>query len=314
MATASIYKPGEITESIEYTTKEEILDQIPDNEDNIISAQDVRDAIYTLWQRNQSLFDGATFSLFFQNDDPTPFKVGGIPAGTSFPNPTNMQDMWDKLLYPYVEPEAFFTTSDKILQLGESKPVQFNWKVVKKTNDITSIIVQGSPVVTTGNTQTGTITVNAVSSITPQLVTLSATDGTEVITDTASISWLNKIYWGNIDIGGLNLTTNPSDSSLASSFVDSSFIRSLLGNKLSSTITNSYNGINGSGNHLIFAWPSSFTNSKTPTFTVNGLNSTAFTNIKTDWSFTNQHGYITDYEVWISNTVQNSPISLFNIN
>jgi hypothetical protein len=48
-----------------------------------------------------------------------------------------------------------------------------------------------------------------------------------------------------------------------------------------------------------------------PIFTVNGLPNTAFTRLKTNWAFTNQFGFSgSDYEVWISNTQQNSPLTV----
>ena len=65
--------------------------------------------------------------------------------------------------------------------------------------------------------------------------------------------------------------------------------------------------MNGNGNYLIFAFPSNFGN---PNFNVNGLTNNAFTKVKSNFPFTNQFGYITNYDVWISNTVQNSPLNI----
>ena len=50
MATASYYGVGTPEFSIEYTTIPELLNQLSDNSDNSIDAQDVRDSVYTLWQ------------------------------------------------------------------------------------------------------------------------------------------------------------------------------------------------------------------------------------------------------------------------
>ena len=62
---------------------------------------------------------------------------------------------------------------------------------------------------------------------------------------------------------------------------------------------------------MVFAWPTSF---GTPAFVVNGLPNTAFTLISSAFSFTNANGYVNTYDVWISNTAQNSPIASFQIN
>jgi hypothetical protein len=80
------------------------------------------------------------------------------------------------------------------------------------------------------------------------------------------------------------------------------------GSSLSSSKTKNYNNINGDGDYLIFAWPSGVPGYDVPDFKVNGFINTAFTNVKTSWLFTNQFGYDNNYEVWISNTLQNAPL------
>ena len=87
------------------------------------------------------------------------------------------------------------------------------------------------------------------------------------------------------------------------------------GSELSTTKSKTYNNINGfdglSGNHLIFAWPSNISGAYTPYFMVNGLMSTAFTRVRNNWQFTNSFGFSgSDYEVWVSNTIQNSPLNV----
>jgi len=82
------------------------------------------------------------------------------------------------------------------------------------------------------------------------------------------------------------------------------------GKELRTNRLRSYNGIDGAGQYLAFAWPTSF---GTPSFTINGLPNTAFTKISSSISFTNMHSYTTNYDVWLSNTAQNSPITSFVI-
>lgn len=311
--------------AIEYSTVEELLSQLPDNTDNIIVAQDIRDAVYTLWERTDT---GLTASVFFQNENPTPVSVGGIPAGSTFPDPTDMQEMWNKLLYPYVAPSCSLGP-DYNREYGDpnglaTNSITFNWSVTKNSEDIISITVAGQTIIPTGDSQNGNIVVTGTHSVTPgasQVNTFNMLvgDGTQNDTDTAKITWRNKIYWGSIDLGGVNLTTNPSSLPSVISICDDDAILNLTGagvgsgSQLSATKNKTYNGINGSGEHLIFAWPSSVAGSTTPTFTVNGLPNTAFTRVRTASAFTNQFGFTTNYEVWVSNTLQNSPISLFSI-
>lgn len=312
--------------AVEYSTVEELLSQLPDNTDNIIVAQDIRDAVYTLWERTSD--SSATASVFFQNANPTPVTVAGIPAGSTFPNPTDMQTMWNSLLYPYVAPSCSLEP-DYIREYGNpngltTNSITLNWSVIKNSESITTINVNGQLITPTGNSQTGSITVTGTHSLTPgasqiNTFSMSVTDGTQTDTDNATITWMNKIYWGSIDLGGINLTINPQLITQVALICDDDSILNLdgagigSGSQLSITKNKIYNGINGNGNHLIFAWPSSVEGSDAPIFTVNGLPNTAYTRVRTLSSFTNQFGFTTNYEVWVSNTLQNSPISLFSI-
>jgi hypothetical protein len=304
--------------AIEYSTVEELLSQLPDNTDNIIVAQDIRDAVYTLWERTG---DGLTASVYFQNENPTPVTVGGIPAGSTFPDPTDMQTMWNRLLYPYVAPSCSLGPT-YTREYGDpnglaTNSINLNWSVTKNSEDITSITVVGQSVVPTGNSQTGSVTVTGTHSVTPgasqtNTFSMSVTDGTQTDTDNTTITWMNRIYWGSIDLGGVNLTTNPQLVTQVALLCDDDAILDL-NDQLSTSKNKSYNGINGNGDHLIFAWPSSVSGATSPTFTVNGLPNTAFTRVRTASAFTNQYGFTTNYEVWVSNTLQNSPIALFSI-
>jgi hypothetical protein len=148
---------------------------------------------------------------------------------------------------------------------------------------------------------------------------MSAFDGTTTSNSSTSITWMNRIYWGRIDlssIGNPNLTTNPGSASSVASLCTDTLIRSLTGasvgsgKELSTSKDKTYTGINGSGQYLIFAWPSSVSGALTPTFTVNGLPNTAFTRVRTASPFVNQFGFTTNYEVWVSNTLQNSPLNI----
>jgi hypothetical protein len=127
---------------------------------------------------------------------------------------------------------------------------------------------------------------------------------------TTTLTWMNKIRWGAVNLSAIspsnpNLTTNPEFSGNVGAAITNATINGLTG-QLAATKAKVYTGINGGGNYLIFAWPSIF--GGVPTFIVNNLPSTAFTNVKTNWAYTNSFGVVTNYEVWVSNTLQNSPL------
>lgn len=308
-------------------TVDEALSQLPDNTANLIKAKDVRDSVWTLWNRidDVSIIAGsaASASAYFQNPNPTPIDVGGIPAGSTFPTPQDMQTMWNSLLYPYIAPAALLTGGGT-REFGGPTNVTLNWSVTKNSNPITFITVDGNSIIPTGNNQSGIQLSTATHSLSPGIsetntFNMSTGDGTSTSNASTTLTWMNRIYWGSLDlssIGNPNLTLNPGLASSVSTLINSSTLINLIGlgsgvgtgSELTTTKTKTYDGIDGSGDYLIFAWPSSLSGSTTPVFKVNGLQSTAFTSVKTSWSFTNQFGFVTNYEVWVSNTLQNSPL------
>jgi hypothetical protein len=308
-----------------------VINKLKDNNTNLIAAKDVRDSIYTLWLRSEDA-NGSNETTFV-NSDPVPVKVGGIDAGTTFENPTDMQEMWNKLLYPYIPLSSSLTLSGaSIREFGNpsglsTNSLTLNWRVGKVSETITSIIVDGQSFVPTGLDQIGTKSTTGTHSVTGSIeeintFSMSSSDGTETSNSSVNLIWQNRIYWGRIDLSSLNnpnLSSNPGAVTAISALVTPLLVRSLggadvgNGNELSNSKNKNYNGINGGGQHLIFAWPSSVSGSKTPSFTVNGQPNSAFTRVRTDWAFENIHGFVSNYEIWITNTVQNSPIGTFQI-
>lgn len=327
ISTYSVSGSESITISKEYSTIDELLIQLIDNNQNSIKAEDIRDAVYTLWSK----VDKAS-EVYFQNEEPTIITVGGIPAGSTFSQPMDMQSMWNMLLYPYVQPSISLSLNISSLEYGnldglvltEDSPI-LSWYVTKKSNTIISIVVDDETITPTGDSQDGILHVIGTHSwtntpdSTTNIFTMTVGDGTGNINTTTNLTWYNRIYWGSIDLGNINLFTNPELLSDVEILCDDSAIIGLtgagigIGNELSDSKNKNYNGINGEGKHLIFAWPSSVLGASSPTFNVNGLSSTAFTRVRNNSPFVNQHGFETNYEVWVSNTLQNSPIDLFNI-
>ena len=323
-----------VTISYEYSTLDELLIQLPNNTVNLIEPQDVRDSVYTLWQQIQSVgviaASAASASAFFQNSNPSTITVGGFTAGTTFATPTDMQTMWNQLLYPYVKPTASLSVSGQTQrEYGDvSGSITLNWGVTRNTStvNIITINVDGTPQLPTGTSQTGTkVTTGTHSWNTSnisetQVFNMTCTDNIPTtFTASAEITWMNKIYWGKIDLSSIdnpNLTLNPGSSSLVATLCTDNVITSLAGAgvlpgwELSTTKSKTYDNIDGGGEYLIFAWPSSVTGATSPSFVVNGMINTAFTNVRTASSLVNDYNFTTNYEVWISNTRQFSPLDI----
>jgi hypothetical protein len=236
--------------------------------------------------------------------------------------------MFDALLYPYVAPVGSITISPSLREYGSSTSVTLNWTATKRSKPITSILVDGqSFTVVNGNTQTGTKpTLGTYSSTaTPpsssNSFSISVGDGTNTTTNSAAIQWMNRIYWGTINLSSINnpnfdpSVTNPVPTSVITNLTSATILGLTgagisPGSALATSKSRTYTNINGSGNYLLFAWPSSVAGASAPLFTVNGNPNSAFSRVKTGWSFTNSFGFPTNYEVWITNTLQNSPLNI----
>lgn len=311
-----------------YSTAGELLSQLPDNTANLIVAKDIRDAVYSLWAKVDDVqtvaSQSASASSYYTNSTLVPVTIGGISAGMSFSATYSLQQMFDLLLYPYIAPsDSISPLSNR--QYGGPLSVSLNWSVVRNTNVITSIIVDGVVQVPTGNSQSGIQASNGTHSTSPGVsqvntFTMSVGDGVSTTISSTTLTWMNRRYWGSVDmtsIGNPNLTTNPGSASLVGSFITDTVIKALdgadangqlFGNELSTTRSKTYNGIDGGGDYLVFAFPNSF---GTPSFTVNSLPSTAFTKVRNNSVFSNEYSFAgTSYDVWVSNTLQGSPLNI----
>lgn len=303
-----------------------LLGQIPDNASNLIDAKDVRDAVWTLWNRVDDAQITASQSLSTDNTylraTPTPATVGGAVAGTTFSG--TVQDALDKVLYPYVAPLPAMSASGATRQFGSSTAVTLSWSVTKKSNTITSITVDGTSVSPTGGNQAGTKAVVATHSSVPvstsesQSYSMSVGDGTSTPSTTATVTWMNKIYWGRVDLSGIgnpNLTLSPGSAAAVGAAITDTIIKALNGagvspgSALATSWSKTYTNINGSGQYLVWAFPASF--GATPTFVVNNLPNTAFTKVRSNSVFVNEFGFSgVNYNVWVSNTAYNSPVTI----
>jgi hypothetical protein len=330
VSTYSTVQAPNTTLSRWYSDIDDLLNALPDNTTNSIQAINVRDAVYTLYEYTNLVVasQSATASVQYIRNTPTTYlgNVGGISQGSTFSG--NLQDVLDRIFYPYVSPSGSLLPIQN-REFGFSTQVTLNWSVVRNSNPITLISVASSPVVPTGNSQSGVLTFNGgTHSLTPPVTevntfVISVSDGTSTATSSVDLNWMNRIYWGSINlssIGNPNLTFFPGSASQVATLCTDSVIYNLtganangspLGSQLSTTKNKTYNGIDGSGEYLIFAWPSSVINALQPNFTVNGMQNTAFTRVRTNSPFTNQWGFSgSNYEVWVSNTRQFSPLNI----
>ena len=154
------YGTGSNYESKRWSTVQNLLDQVKDNNANLIFANHVRDAIFTLWERTNEveiIAVSASLATHFQNPNPTTIGVGGISVGTTFSTQQTLQQLFDLLLYPYTQPQFDLTGfhnhpfADK--EYGQNPNTTAYWYVNKKSNNIVSINVDGQSIIPNGNVQ-----------------------------------------------------------------------------------------------------------------------------------------------------------------
>jgi hypothetical protein len=284
---------------------DQMMSSIPNNTSNLISASDVRDSLFTLWKRGDELKEEivATISNFkYTNPEPLSSDLGGWKIGDTF-SEVPLQDLFDTLFYPYVSPLLSLSLVPSSGEFGQFTNTLINWSVIKTKETIQSIKLNGTDITPiTGLSQTGTASLPVSISATFSNYTLEVFDGSFTQSIVATYSNFNKVYWGSVP----SINTNFSETT----------IKNLTFSAFSNDLQLTLDGINGGGDYLAFSWPSSFGE---PIFITNGFTNTAFTKINGVGGVTSSiiytsGSYSTNYDFWVSDYQQNSPIDKFQIN
>ena len=233
----------------DYKYISDLLANIPDNSSNLIDAKDVRDAVWSLWNRIEDINTGlsssginiyGTASGTFSQDlryDRTRLSsaaaVGGVPTGSTFSG--TLQDVLDRIFYPYAKPTcALNGGGDR--QFGSSTSVTLNFTLNKFEKPVTAVSIQLIPgvlpisipsVITQPDTIPATFGPSTLSTTPPSVVTyathsavpvttsesntytLTIGDGTDLSTATTTVTWKNYLYYGTLDLSGLSGNSNP---------------------------------------------------------------------------------------------------------
>lgn len=237
----------------------------------------------------------------------------GINVGGS-----TINEFLEKVYFPSVTPIATIvssqSTSQEFMSAGTDLTTNLTWSATRPTAclTITGITVNSisqtldSPFAE-GHTQNGVLSSQALPRNTNTTYTITVTSTDKSGSESTTVTWYYKRYWG-----AFYSSVPPTDLSFTISDANILALTGAgigIGNELSTTRVKNYNGINGGGNYLVFAFPSSWS---TPTFVINGLISTAFTRVRND-AFVNAVGGTTTYQIWVSNTTQAVSISQFDI-
>jgi hypothetical protein len=231
---------------------------------------------------------------------------------------TTIKEVLNNLLYPSVPPTSTISsslaTTQEYMADGTDLSVDLLWTATRPEAclPIISILVDGvSQILDSpfdeGHTQSGTLTGRSLprNIQTSYIIEVNSEDKSN--SSSVTIVWRWKRYWG-----AFASAVPPTDGSFTITDADILALTGAgigTGSEFATSRQKNYNGINGAGNYLVFAFPSSW---GTPTFKINGLTSTAFTKVRDD-IFVNASGGSNTYQVWVTNSEMNSPISEFEI-
>ncbi len=310
---SSIGIPGSATYAVTLSGIEEMMDVLPDNTGNDITAEDVRNVVFTLYENIQ----GLTVSSFsYSNLTPSTNAIGNWGLGSTFSGVT-LQELFDGIFNQDQLPTASISISGSLIldfksSQSQESPKVLTWNAVKTTYSLNTLgkiqgtSIPGGEVLVTvpsvGGTNTYT-TIPSINQTNSYIFIIEDTQGS-VVQGVASLSYQNRYYWGSV-AGTSSFTLSSEITNLSSTSVSVSG-----SGGFATTFAKNFDGINGGGQFLCWAFPTSF---GTPKFTVNGLNNTAFTKINSAFSFVNTFGFVVQYDVWVSNSAQNSPIDKFQI-
>lgn len=218
----------------------------------------------------------------------TPGMVGITPGGN------NLKAFLENLIYPAVAPIANLSIDRPTREIGENPAYTLTWSVVKKTNPISSIIVDGQGFTVTGVDQNGTKTGTFPQTTGTHTRSMTVSDGMLSDSKSVTVTYLPRMLWGT--------TTK-------SSGITDADILALSGSELRADFLKSFSNFGGGGTRLIFVVPQIF---GMPSFKINGLANTAFTVVRSN-SMVNQHGANIPVFVVISDNIYNSQLDSLQI-
>ncbi len=304
---------GSATYAVSLSGIEQMMSVLPDNSGNDISARDVRNVVYTLYEDLQGV---SSFSFSYTNLTPSTNAVGNFGVGSTFNNVT-LQELFDGIFNVDLDPTSNLVISGssildfKSSQAQESTKV-LTWTATKKTYTLNTLgrlqgtSIPGGEILLTvpsaGGTNTYPTTPLINQTNTYTFITKDINDNTSQ--STVSVTYQNRYYWGAVS------TKTPFTTSSEITNLTSTNVSVPGSGGFATSFTKNFDGIDGGGLFLCWAFPTSF---GTPNFTVNNLPNTAFTKINSAFNFVNSFGHTVQYDVWVSNTSQNSPIDKFQI-
>lgn len=342
---------GSATYATTLPSIDEMMNVLPDNTGNLISARDVRDVVLTLYDDIQT---NQVVSFSYSNPDEITNPIGNWfknnAAGWkgTFSNVT-LQELFDGIFYKDSGPSAGLSFNPSIATTLDFKSqstaeYDFNtgfdeivgsfglkWTATAKKYDLNpNGIIERTPVPTpTPDGKNGNPLFNipvpdrgGTDTVGPTKVRINQSNSyvfkfeDEKGNQTSAqvgVNYGHRVYWGrfsgqskpdgtydttrlltSLEIRSLTSAGSANGGISSGSFLTLGFNGSLPA-KLAFT---GANAINGAGDYLVWAFPTSY---GTPKFYVGGFFNTDFTKIQSSFKYKNIYGFEHSYDVWVSN-------------
>ena len=151
------------------------------------------------------IINGSNIQL--TNSKKVPYTIGGILSGTTFSN-ANITDVLNKLFYPYVPLSEVISlsassissivnnnTSNIVVETNSVSSLVYYYNITNGTYPLQSVLTSpGGTLPPTPSRLTGTSSISVPGS--SQVYTIQITDGTQSVTATSSISFVNPYFYG----------------------------------------------------------------------------------------------------------------------
>ena len=324
---ADIGSPGSATYAYTLTGIGEMMDVLPDNTGNLISASDVRNVVFSLYNDIQA----GSFSEFLYTDTPATTTVGGIKFGTPFAS-MSLFTLFNRMFHPDISPSATLTldpnTSPLDYKSNQSQEPnrKLTWTAQKGTyalNTLGTITRTTNNVVTTianlgispdGNSGDLTEVVVPINLSSTWKFSIQDTRTPTALTDddSVSVSYAHRMYWGrfserrDLTSDEIRSLTGGGKGVIGSSQYNSgSFLSLSFGGTNVAKI--SFPRIDGANSYLVWAFPSTF---GTPTFYINGLQSGAITPVIKNKTYVNSFNYEVEYDIYCTLVPYPTPVDI----
>lgn len=224
----------------------------------------------------------------------------GLPAVNVGPT-ASVGEFVDKMFFPAQGP-LLYMSCDSVREFGATKAVTISYTVVKRSNPVTSILVDGNSIGPNGaSTQSGTVS-RTLAGFTNTTFLGSVTDGTDPGYASATINWYHKRFAFVTATDFLDTAQSPAQiSTFLNTLSSSSFVFS------NSKSGNGVVTLNPGNQYMCFGYILAG-NEATPNIVINTLPNNGFT--ARDFTYTNQYGHATTFRLLRS---QNKTTGVFNI-